>query len=99
MGAVLGVLLVRLKHRAKRVKTFKQRALWRNLMADESWKSGYLTMIDDCKKRESQLSAEERSFIDSISRQLELNCDLSFRQVEKLESIWDKVTSVPHYRG
>ena len=50
-------------------------------------------MIHDCELRESKLSDWESSFIDSISRQLSQNSRLSFKQVERLDEIWERVTA------
>lgn len=47
-----------------------------------------LDMIEDCIKRESKLSEWEQGFIQSISEQ----DFITDKQLEKLESIWDRVT-------
>lgn len=49
-------------------------------------------MIDDCEKRESKLTDWDVNFLDSISNQLDKNRSLSQKQIEKLESIWEKAT-------
>lgn len=49
-------------------------------------------MIEDCENRESKLSEWEQRFISSISRQLERGRGLSVKQVETLETIWERVT-------
>lgn len=49
-------------------------------------------MVTDCENRESKLTDWERSFIDSISRQLADGHRLSEKQAERLESIWERVT-------
>ena len=59
-------------------------------MAD--WDEGYLTLIEDCEKRESRLNSWEREFLDSISVQLEDGRDLSEKQAERLDKIWERVT-------
>ena len=46
-------------------------------------------MIADCENRSHKLGEWELKFIDSISRQ----DSLSPKQSEKLEEIWEKVTS------
>lgn len=51
----------------------------------------YETMLDDCFRRESKLNDWERKFLHSIAEQLDRG--LSAAQMDKLESIWDKVTS------
>lgn len=50
-------------------------------------------MIEDCEKRESMLSDWEREFIDSIGERLSRGRSLTTRQIETLESIWDRVTA------
>jgi hypothetical protein len=53
----------------------------------------HLTMIEDCEARESKLSDWERGFIDSIKKQMEQpGFQLSPKQEERLEEIWNKVT-------
>ncbi len=52
----------------------------------------HLTMVEDCENRESKLTDWERSFIDSISTQLESSRPLSEKQAERLDAIWDRIT-------
>lgn len=49
-------------------------------------------MVEDCEKRESKLTDWERSFIDSISKQLTDGRRLSEKQAERLDEIWERVT-------
>ena len=49
-------------------------------------------LIEDCENREEKLSDWERGFIDSIGRQLASGVLLTDKQVEKLETIWERVT-------
>ena len=49
-------------------------------------------MIADCEARESRLSEWEAGFIDSLSKQIERGRDLTEKQDETLNRIWDKVT-------
>lgn len=49
------------------------------------------SMIDDCFKREKKLNDWERKFLHSICEQIDRG--LSPAQADKLEAIWDKVTS------
>ena len=53
----------------------------------------YMEMVEDCMHRESKLSQWEGDFIDSIRDQLGDEKTLTTKQIEKLESIWEKVTS------
>ena len=52
-----------------------------------------LDMIEDCEKRESMLSDWERGFIDSIGERMGDGKSLTARQIETLESIWNRVTA------
>lgn len=49
-------------------------------------------MVKDCIDREAKLTDWERSFIDSIERQLAQNRALSQKQADTLDSIWERVT-------
>jgi predicted neutral ceramidase superfamily lipid hydrolase len=49
-------------------------------------------MVVDCENRESKLSDWERTFIDSISRQLQQGKTLSEKQDAQLTKIWERVT-------
>lgn len=53
----------------------------------------YLTMLDDCEKRESRLSDWERTFIDSLRRQVERGHGLSKKQIEILDATWERATA------
>lgn len=59
----------------------------------EAWTSEYLTLLDDCEKREQRLSDWERGFVDSLRHQLEAGRRPSTRQVETLDTIWERVTA------
>lgn len=50
------------------------------------------TMIDDCLARDSQLSEVEQNFIRDIHALVEQGQNLSIRQEQWLESIWNRVT-------
>ena len=57
------------------------------------WTAEYLTLVEDCEKRESRLTEWETRFIDSIRRQLEEERALSPKQSETLDNIWERVTA------
>lgn len=57
-------------------------------MSDE-----HLTMLDDCEARESRLSDWERTFIDSLRSQIEAGRTLTTKQIDTLDTIWEKVTA------
>jgi len=50
-------------------------------------------MIDDCEKRESKLSDWGRGFIDDLTDRIGDGKSLTQKQAEKLEQIWERVTS------
>lgn len=50
------------------------------------------TLIEDCENRSDKLSYWEAQFIDSMRRQVDEGRRLTDKQVEVLESIWEKVT-------
>jgi ferritin-like metal-binding protein YciE len=56
------------------------------------WADEYLTMLDDCEKRESQLSDWERSFVDSLRAWIENGKRPTAKQIETLDNVWDKAT-------
>jgi hypothetical protein len=58
-----------------------------------TWADEYLTMIDDCEKRESRLTEWETGFIDSIRNRLERELPLSAKQTETLDKIWERATA------
>lgn len=60
-------------------------------MAD--WTDEYTTMLDDCEARESRLSDWERGFVDSLRKQLEGGRRPSQKQIDTLDSIWEKATA------
>jgi hypothetical protein len=58
----------------------------------KTWQDEYLSMIDDCEKRESRLSDWEQTFIESLTEQLEKGRVLSIKQIERLDQIWERAT-------
>ena len=52
----------------------------------------HVQMVTDCENRESKLSDWERSFIDSLRNQLDRGRTLSAKQIDILNTIWEKVT-------
>jgi len=58
-----------------------------------TWIDEYMTLVEDCEKRESRLTEWEGSFIDSIRNRLEQELPLSLKQIETLDAIWERVTA------
>lgn len=61
-------------------------------MANIEWQSEYLTLIEDCEKREERLSDWERTFIDSLRRWIESGKRPSEKQINALDNVWEKAT-------
>lgn len=57
-----------------------------------NWQEEYLTLIEDCEKREERLDDWERGFIDSLEKQINNGKIPSQKQIEKLSDIWERVT-------
>ena len=58
-----------------------------------TWVDEYLTLVDDCEKRESRLTEWDSGFVDSIRHRLEKEQPLSAKQAETLDKIWERVTA------
>lgn len=58
-----------------------------------TWADEYLTLIEDCEKRESRLSDWERSFIDSLRRQIEAGRPPTQKQIDSLDRTWERATA------
>lgn len=57
------------------------------------WATEYLQMLTDCEKRESRLTDWERGFVDSLRAQIERGRAPSPKQVETLDTIWERATA------
>lgn len=58
----------------------------------ENWAAPYLQLIHDCEARESRLNDWERTFIDSIRRQVEAGHRPTIKQIETLDRVWENAT-------
>ena len=58
-----------------------------------TWADEYLTLLDDCEKREERLTDWERGFVDSLRRQIEQGRRPSQKQIESLDSMWERATA------
>jgi hypothetical protein len=54
----------------------------------EDWQ----TMVEDCEKRESKLTAWEAEFIASLRGRLDAEMGLTDKQAAQLEKVWERVT-------
>lgn len=53
----------------------------------------HIDMIEDCEARESQLTEWEVDFVASLRERLEAGYNLTMRQEEVFEQIWERVTT------
>lgn len=56
------------------------------------WEIEYLTLLEDCEKREERLTDWERNFVDSLTKQIDAGRRPSLKQIETLDSVWAKAT-------
>lgn len=57
------------------------------------WEDEYITMLEDCEKRESRITEWEQSFVDSLKDQILKGRRPSQKQTETLDNIWEKATA------
>jgi hypothetical protein len=57
-----------------------------------TWADEYLTLLDDCEKREERLSDWERGFVDSLRHQIEEGKRPTVKQIDALDRVWENVT-------
>lgn len=57
-----------------------------------AWADEYITLLDDCEKREERLTDWERGFVDSLRRQIEQDRRPTTKQIETLDTIWERAT-------
>ena len=57
-----------------------------------TWADEYLTLLEDCGKRSERLSDWELGFVDSLQRQLAEGRRPSAKQIETLDTIWERAT-------
>ena len=57
------------------------------------WSDEYVQMLADCENRESKLSDWERTFVDSLGQQIGRGRMPTAKQIETLDTIWERVTA------
>lgn len=57
-----------------------------------TWADEYLTLLEDCEKREERLNDWERGFVDSLRRQIEEGRRPTPKQIEALDATWERAT-------
>ena len=58
-----------------------------------TWADEYVTMLDDCEKREDRLTDWERGFVDALRSQIEAGRRPSPKQISALDSMWERATA------
>jgi len=61
-------------------------------MSAGDWTEEYLTLIEDCEKRESKLSSWDVDFLTSVKDRLIDKKPLTPKQIECLDGIWERAT-------
>lgn len=57
-----------------------------------TWADEYITMIEDCEKRDERLTEWECGFVDSLRRQIEQGRRPTQKQIDALDTVWEKAT-------
>lgn len=57
------------------------------------WTSEYTALLEDCEKRSDKLSDWELGFIDSLGRQIADGRRPSPKQIDTLDTIWERATA------
>ena len=57
-----------------------------------TWADEYMTLIEDCEKREERLNDWERGFVDSLRSQIEQGRRPTPKQIESLDGVWERAT-------
>ena len=58
-----------------------------------TWVDEYMTLVEDCEKRESRLTEWEAGFVDSLRSQIEQGRRPSTKQIETLDNCWERATA------
>jgi hypothetical protein len=58
-----------------------------------TWADEYTTLLDDCEAREERLTDWERTFVDSLRRQITEGRRPTPKQIEALDRAWERATA------
>ena len=58
-----------------------------------TWADEFITLLEDCEKRESRLTDWERTFVDSLRSQIEKGSRPSEKQSQTLNDLWERATA------
>jgi hypothetical protein len=58
-----------------------------------AWADEYVQLLDDCEQREENLTDWERSFVDSLRRQITEGRRPTQKQIEALDRAWERATA------
>ena len=56
------------------------------------WTDEYRQLIEDCRNRAQYISSWDADFLDSIEGRLDKNVPLTQKQIDVLDSIWERAT-------
>ena len=62
------------------------------MTTSNDWRSEYYQMIYDIEQRVDKISTWEIDFIESIRDRLDAKKDLTLKQLETLDAVWEKAT-------
>jgi len=57
------------------------------------WTSVYVTLLEDCIRRSERLNDWELGFVDSLERQIASGRRPTQKQIETLDTIWERATA------
>ena len=57
------------------------------------WADEYITLIEDCEIREARLTDWDRGFLDSLRKRIEGGKSPSPKQIDTLNTLWERVTA------
>lgn len=58
-----------------------------------TWADEYITLLDDCEKREERLTDWERTFVDSLRAQITEGRRPTTKQIDALDRAWERATA------
>mgnify|MGYP003442225593 FL=1 len=63
------------------------------MQREQTWADEYTTLLDDCERRSERLSDWELGFVDSMQRQIAEGRRPTPKQIETLDTIWERATA------
>lgn len=63
------------------------------MQREQTWADAYTALLDDCEQRSERLSDWECGFVDSMQRQIAEGRRPTTKQIETLDTIWERATA------